>query len=194
MKSPSLSPAQQKQLLIGILALLAVVVGYLFWIAPRQRVLTEATAQVRQLELQLDQTRQGLSQLLSVEQEIQRLSARFQMASTPKPPEQQLPELLEEITQTARRAQVRVVEQKPTADIASLAPGTSGYLELTVMTVVTGGYHQIGTFLDLLEQSSTLLRVREMGMAQDSNDLFRHRAFILFDAYLIPGAAQESRG
>lgn len=193
MKGGSLSPAQQKRILAGLLALLTLGVWFIFLVSPRQRVLTEAAAQVNQLERELAQARQGMSRLPAIEEEISRLSASFKLTSVHKPPEQQLPELLEEIAQTARRAQVRVVEQKPTADIASVAPGPSGYLELKVMTVIAGGYHQIGTFLDLLESSPSLLRVQEMGMVQNSDDLFRHQAFILFDAYLIPGASRESR-
>jgi Tfp pilus assembly protein PilO len=100
---------------------------------------------------------------------------------------------LNTLGQLARREQVVLVVLKPTSDINKITPGPSGYLELQIFVVVSGGYHQIGKFLDTVESSSELLvRVQEFGIADDDESLWTHGGYILFQAYLAPGAAKQA--
>lgn len=193
MAQSGLTLVQQKKLLIGVGAVIAAIGWLQFFYLPTQRALSEARSQVEQLSVQLNQVKSGIARLPAMQEEITRLSAEFQLPTTPKPPEQQLPELLDEISKAARRSQIQILGQKPRGNVSALVPGPSGYLEVPVMIMATGGYHQIGQFLDLLESSpQLLLRVRELGIMGNPDDLYRHGAFVLFHAYLVPGAPARS--
>ncbi|MBI3312504.1 MAG: type 4a pilus biogenesis protein PilO [Candidatus Omnitrophica bacterium] len=186
MPKSALTPDQQKKLLGGILAVVGVVAWLQFVLLPQQKRLAEARSEQKILRGQLEQLKIGLTQLSSMEEEIARLAGEAQMPANPKPPEEQLPALLEEITKAARRAQVRVVGQKPQSDLDQASPGPSGYLEIPIFIIVEGGYHPIGQFLDDLESSSNLLQVLDLSIMPLADDLYRHHAQILFKAYLIP--------
>lgn len=181
-----LTPAQQKQVLFGLLGVIGLAGWFNFLILPQQRKLAEIRPQVQNLKGQIAQVRQGLAQLPTMESQMSQLSIEFKLPEVVPAAEQQLPELLESITQVARQSQVRLVAAKPKSDISKLSPGSSGYLELPIFIIVSGGYHQIGAFLDRLERSESMLRVREMGIVGDQEDLYHHKGFILFQAYLLP--------
>ena len=195
MAQSGLTPAQQKKLLVGIGAAVAAIVWVQFFYLPIRRSLSESRLQVQQLSAQLEQAKSGIGRLPAMQEEIARLSAEFHLPTTPKPPDQQLPELLDEISRAARRSQIQILGQKPRGNVSALVPGPSGYLEVPVIILATGGYHQIGQFLDLLESSpQLLLRVRELGIMGSPDDLYRHGVFVLFHAYLVPGAPARSDG
>ena len=191
MPKSSLTPLQQKQVLFAVLGLIGLYAWLSFFLMPQQRALAEARLQMQDLQAQVDRTRGGLARMPAMEQQIAQLTAQYQLPAATKPPEQQLPELLEMISQVARRTQVRVIAAKPKADVSSLTPSTSGYLELPVLVGLAGGYHQIGAFLDALERSGSLLRVREMALLHGSADLYHHHAVILFQVYLVPARPKE---
>ena len=188
-----LTPVQQKQILYGIGGLVGLAVWFNFLLLPQQRRMGEIRPQVQNLQQQIAQVRQGIAQMPAMEEEMSRLSTQFQLPAVVPPPEQQLPELLESITQIARQSQVRLVAAKPKSDINKLSPGASGYLEVPLFVMVSGGYHQIGIFLDRLESSESLLRVKEMGIVEDSEDLWHHKGIFLFQAYLLPPSPKTSK-
>lgn len=187
----SLTPAQQKRILFGVLGVIGLYAWIGLFLLPRQRALGQNRAQLQDLQRQVEQTRHGFSQMPAMQEEIRRLTAAYKLPEVTKPPEQQLPELLEEISQVARRSQVRIVASKPNADVNKLLPGSSGYLELQILIAAAGGYHQVGAFLDALEQSDRLLRVRELGVLSNPDSIGRHITIVLFQAYLVPARLRE---
>ncbi len=195
MAKPQLTPAQQKQILFGLGGLIFLVVWVNFFALPQGRKWSEDHARLQSLRGEAAQLKQRLAQMPQMEAEIQRLSSQAGLPISSLPPEEQLPELLKAITETARKTQVRLVGAKPKADVNKLTPGSSGYLELPVFIGVSGGYHQMGVFLDTLESSpNLLLRVREFGIMGDAEDLFHAKAFFLLQAYLVPNTVKPKEG
>lgn len=187
----SLTPAQQKQILFGVMGFIGFIAWLQLFLLPQRGALAQTRLQLQELRAQADQVRQGLAGQAAMEAEISRLREEYKLPEVMKPPEQQLPELLELISHVARQSGVRVVAAKPKADVSKLLPGTSGYLELPILVLVAGGYHPIGTFLDALEQSETLLRVRELSVVDNEENLYEHTGAILFQAYLVPARPKE---
>ena len=117
-----------------------------------------------------------------------RLSLEFGDLDVVKSPDEQLPDLLKTLGDLAHRAKARFIGAKPTADIHKLRPGPSGYLDLQVVVVVMGGYHEIGSFIDSLETSDLLVRVRELMIVHppDSPEYSQHTAVLLLQTSLVP--------
>ena len=189
MPKSKLTPEQQKKILFGVGIGVGLVIWLQFVLLPQQRRLGETRAELQLLRGQLNRLKAGLVQRSTIEGEIDRLKGEFQLPANPKPPEQQLPDLLEEITKAARRAGVQVVGQKPQSELDRVSPGASGYLEIPLFIEIVGGYHSIGQFLNDLENSSNLLQMRELGIVGEPENLYRHRAVVIFQAYLVPGTA-----
>ncbi|MBI3318313.1 MAG: type 4a pilus biogenesis protein PilO [Candidatus Omnitrophica bacterium] len=185
-----LTPQEQRKILIALGGALAVLAWLILVLIPVQSSLAGIRPQVIDLKDQLGSLRQGLNQLPAMEEELKRLFAEYELPATNLSPEEQLPQLLENIAQLARASQVRLVAVKPKADLSLLAPGPSGYLELPVQMEASGGYHAIGSFLDAMERSKSLVRVLELQMEPSSEDLWHHQAILILQLYLVPSAGQ----
>lgn len=186
-----LTPAQKRQLLIGAGIAIGVLAWLLLFLMPQIRTFQERRLQLMDLKQKWTELQEGLAQLPQIEGEIATLNEKYPQpeAEVDRPPQEQLPELLNTLGQLARREQVVLQVLKPTSDINKLSPGLSGYLELQIFVVVSGGYHQIGKFLDTVESSKDLLvRIQEFGIADDDESLWTHGGYILFQAYLAPGS------
>ena len=182
----------KKKILFGVLAVVGLAVGFNFLLAPQWGRWIRQGTELRSLRKQVAETRRLLAQLPGVEQNRQRLSGQVAIRPTAVPPQERFPELLDRITQLARASHLRLTSLKPTTEISALAPGPSGYLEVPIELTASAGYHPIGAFLDALENSEHLLRVRELEIAADGQDLWNHRTRILLQAYLPPATAGGS--
>ena len=185
-----LTPAQQKQILSSALGAIAFIAWVILFLAPQQRALGEKGAQIQDLRLQVGRLRQDLRQMPALEQELTRLKSQYQPTKNPLPPEEQLPELLATIAGMAQQSQVVLLGAKPTADVNKLAPGPSGYLELKILLILRGGFHPMAHFMDRLESSEELMRLREFSIVEEGDrNLETHLAILLLEAYLVPSSA-----
>ena len=191
MRKVSLSPQQQRKLLLGILVALGIIVWANAFLIPQRRIVSQTQAKVLRMQGMLDQSRREIAQLSAQEQEIAQLSQQLGAVDVTKTPDEQLPDLLKSLGDLAHRSKARFIGAKPTTDINKLRPGPNGYLDLQVMVVVMGGYHEISSFVDSLESSDLLVRVRELMILHpaDSSDFSLHPAVLLLQAYLVPGGS-----
>ncbi|MDO8730247.1 MAG: type 4a pilus biogenesis protein PilO [Candidatus Omnitrophota bacterium] len=189
-----LTPQQQKQM--RLLAAVLSVVGGFFWlqllIIPQTRTAGRQGSELTVLRSKVERMRRDLQHLPEMEKKRAELAARYSSPSVSGPPEEQLPGLLDRIAQFARTAHVRVVTLRSKQDLAQVQVGPSGYLEIPLELVATAGYHQVGRFLDQLEQSDSLVRLRELEI-HPGKELWDQEIKMLLLAFLAPGpeAAQE---
>ena len=171
-------------------------IGVVLWIGvvviPQQRALTALGVKVRTQRAQLVELRRGIAQRAAMETEIARLAQAFHLPEPIPPAEEQLPELLKVITDTAKATQVGLVTVKPKPDAGALSQKAGGYVELPLEDFASGGYHELGAFLDRLAQSPLLvLRVERLGIQPDPIDLWRHQATFMVRLYLAAPSARK---
>lgn len=182
----TVTPAQQRQLLLGLLAAIGVAAWWMLMLGPQQALWAERSAALRALRQQVDDVRQGVAQQPAMEQELARLAETSGETTSARRPEEQLPNLLQAITQMAQAGQVRIVAMKPMVELSSLIPSPAGYLELPVAFQASAGYHQLGAFLDALERSPRLARVGALQIGPQTEDLWRHQVTMVLQVYLVP--------
>ncbi len=182
-----LSP-QQRQL--RILAIVLVVVGLVFWlqflIIPQTGSAARLGSELTGLRLKVERARQEVRRLPDMEKKLDDLAARYSMSTVSTPPAEQLPDLLDKIAQFARGARVRVVTLRPKEDLGAVQAGPSGYLEIPLELVATAGYHQIGRFLNQLERSDSLVRLRELEI-RPGKEMLGQEVKMMLLAFLAPG-------
>lgn len=185
-----LPPEQQKKILYGVLAVIGLVAWANLLFFPQWGRWARQGTELKSLQGQVERTRRLLTQLPGVEKSNALLSNQVAIQPTTMPPQEQLPELLDRIAQLARFSHVRLVSLKPRGEISGLAPGPSGYIEVPIEMETSAGYHQVGAFLDALESSESLLRVQELDIGTDSQDMWNHRTRITLEAYLAPASGR----
>jgi len=181
-----IAPALWKQIFVRLLAGIGLVLWVVFFILPQSRMSAQARLEILAIQQKLAGVREDLKRLPAMKDELTRLTTEGVFSSVSRPPEEQLPELLGSIAQMARTSQVRLLAVKPKMELNALTPGPSGYLEMPLYLEAAAGYHQIGAFLDLLENSQHLVRLDEFNIKSDDTDPWRHRAVFTLRAYLFP--------
>ncbi len=184
----AISAEGKRKVLVGILSILGAVTWLNFVFFPQWSRFSRLQGEIRSLKRQVVRLRQDLAEWPALEENRKQLEAQVRMPAAAVPPEQQLPDLLERITQAARLSEVRLVGLKPRADLGSVRPGGSGYIEMPLEILTTAGYHPMGRFLDRLESSDDLLRVQKLEIQSDSQDAWNHSATVLLVAYLAPAS------
>ena len=177
---------QKEKLLLGLGCCIGFILWFQFFLVPQRQIGFDRRSRVQVMRKQLQRTRQSLKQLPELERRVQQLSSQSGLVFT-TPPEEQLPELLETIAQTARASQVQLLTVRPTLDLNQLQPGATGFLELPVRLEAVAGYHQIGTFLGALEHSESLIQLQSLEIMADPKENWRHQANFVLQVYLLPG-------
>jgi len=177
----------QKQL--RILAAVPAVVGLFFWlqflILPQTRSAGRLGSELTALRGKVERMQRDLGHLPEMEKKRDELAVRTSVPVVSAPPEEQLPDLLDKIAQFARTARVRVVTLRPKQDLAKVQVGPSGYLEIPLELEATAGYHQVGRFLDQLEQSDSLVRLRELEI-HPGKEMWDQEVKMLLLVFLAP--------
>lgn len=192
MAALSLSSTRKKQILVGVLGAWGLVAWFNLALVPQRDHLSTLRPPIEKLRKQLSQTREGLAKLNALEATLAQMKAQFHAPVSIRPPEEQLPELLEVVAKAARGSQVHLLSVKPKQDFSQLSPGPTGYLELPVQVEASAGFHQIGMFLDALEQSENLVQVRELSIQEDPRDLWNHQLSLVLTMYLAAPAPKPA--
>ena len=176
-----------KPILIGTGAAIAFFVWFQVLFIPRSANLREVGQKVRTMAQDLKVLKEKIKKLPQMEKELEQMAGQYDPKMVTMLPEEQLPEFLQLITQAARTADVRLSNIKPVMEVSGLSPSPSGFLELPVRVDASGGYHNIGRFLDVLESSKALFRVYQIKIEPSDHDMWHHEANIVLWVYLFPG-------
>jgi len=153
------NPKTKKFILVGVLSALAVYlyffstflpVGHRQYSAER----AELEGEFQRLSADLSKARQTLSNLEEVERQYEILTRRWDVASRLLPEEREVADLLRQVTLVGHQAGVEFELFRPGNPIAGEV-----YIEAPVSVKVTGGYHQVGTFLSEVANMERIVNV-----------------------------------
>ncbi len=182
---------RQRQVLWGLLVAVGLVVWVNLFLLPQWKEASRLNGEFKRLREQVNRLHRDLAKLPTLERDRARLAAQSDTAATGASPEEQLPDLLGRIAQSAHAAHLRLLSLKPKVEIWQMQPGPSGYLEVPLEISAQAGYHQIGRFMDGLERSENPLRVQRLAIKSSQQDMWNHTAAITLRAYLVPRRGQE---
>lgn len=154
-----------------------------FFIVPQGKKFLDGRSQTALWKRNLETSQDLLRQIPRLEQEMAALKAASQWPDLSVAPEEPLPALLEMIAQAARTSKVQLLFVKPKEPLANLKPLPAGHFQLALELEAFGGYHEAGSFLDALENSERLLRVRAFKLQNNPKDPWRHQVNFTLETY-----------
>ena len=175
-----------KPILTGVILVMGILVWSQLYLIPQRSRLMDLRLRNETITKDMALLKQKLVQMPQMEKQLKELTGQYDPRMVTTPPEKQLPEILETIAKAAKTSDVRLIVSKPKMDIEALSPSASGFLELPVQVEASGGYHQIGLFLDALEGSKMLVRIHELKIQASSDDIWHHHATFVLWTYLFP--------
>lgn len=177
----------RKLILGGVVVFLAVWVFLKYFLGPavgKARTLGTEASQIRR---NLTATRTALGKLPQLEADAVRLRRSAKELAVRFPSESELPELLEHLSRVAEKSEVEIVEISPTRVIqVEEKKGTPSalYEELPIALTARSGYHELGSFINQLENSERIFMVKNIEVKADPSDRKRHHVELVLGTFV----------
>ncbi len=186
-------PEQQKRLLIGLLPLLLAFGYYQFMHGKKVDANVELKARFEQLEAQNNAMRpQALTGGAELQQKLALFEQHMKRLEELIPQSEEVPQLLNSMSERAQDAQVDLALMKPQAEV----PGQF-YTEQSYEIAVIGGYHEVGRYLGMIASLSRIITPVELKVDARQGDTLRDgtprlTAGFRIITYVIPPVAMPT--
>jgi len=164
-------------LLVYFFLLLRPTLGTLMDIAPRvQKLRMEIKAVQNDLEFK-DRLK---AKRVSLEDQLKLYANKLSR-------ERELPSLLEDLSRTARTSNIKILgitpQDKALAKISLRAKESEVYQEHPISVTAESGYHQLGTFVNKLENNERFMRIADINIKANKANPKRHDVEFVVCAY-----------
>jgi len=177
----------QKLIIYGIITLCILIANFNLFFKPTISSLKKTTPQLRDLQRKLNSARKDVANMPMYKTQIEDM--RNKLSSTKKrfSTKQEISSLLKGLSDIAKESGVKIIGITPHAAVSEKgqAATASTYQKFPISIRATCGYHQLGYFLNDVENSDTFMRVADIRISVDSQAPNRHMVFIVLNTYIL---------
>ena len=196
-----LSPREQRTLLIVVG--LGIVILWMYVAAivrPLMREVGQLTQQVREAREQLKLLEVATSNEDALREQHRQLEETVLILRKLLPGEEELPAVIELVSDMASQAQVKIQTIFPQRPVAEAAGDKTDkdenrdagpkqpevYKNVLIQIDALASFHQLGTFLSLVEQGDKPMQIANLRLIQDPKEMKRLRIKLLLQSYFAP--------
>lgn len=187
-----LGSREQQQLIKLVVACLVLVPSYILLLSPLRQHAASLRQQVRDSRAKvqmLEATTANEASLLEQTQQLDQSVAKLRGAL---PSEEELPSTIRLLSELATETEVKIQTIFPMRDRESSgaseepakAKGPIVYKEVLIQIDALAGFHQLGSFLGLVESQAHPMRVSSLRVAGDTKELKRHRIKLVIRSFV----------
>ena len=104
------------------------------------------------------------------------------------PAEQEIPKLLEDLSDMAKKSNVKIVGITPTQNKQEAQAPDAIYQAIPILISARSGYHELGKFLSDLENSDRFMKVADLKIKANNTAPKRHDIELLVLTYVLLGS------
>lgn len=177
----------KKPLLVILAALVLVYLDYAFVLKLQLQNIRNAGPRIQKLKSDLSALSAQFARMQ--EEKGKQLQAKEEALSKAKKfiTEGQIPSLLEEVANTAKENGVELIQMKPLREGPAAAGAKDAiavkFNPLLISLSLSCGYHQLGSFLNGLENKEMFLALEELAVSAHQKDYFNHKVELVLKAY-----------
>lgn len=194
----------EKAVLTGIGVFVFVIVLIQFVTVPSLRKLGELNTETGRLRENLKKSQSLIANKSQMESRLAVLQQKLKDYKTALPPYSDMPNVLQNISNIASGAKVKIIKIEPLKveqqqagalipESAAVKPqaradaGRTGllYTEIPIKIEAKGGYHALGKFINDIETSKNVMAIGDLEIEAGSDDIFNHSARLLIIAYVL---------
>ena len=180
---------QRNILLVGALSLLILWVYSSYLVGPLWRHTSQLSEQVRSARDRLRALEAATANAPTVEAQYRQADDAVTAMQRRLPSKEELPAVIERLSVLANEADMRIQSIFPNRTAAEgLGEGppsqTVVYQTVPIQVEALAGYHQLGTFLSLVESGSRPMRIASLRIVSQPKESKRHLINLVIEAYL----------
>jgi len=177
----------QKLVVYGIITLCLLVANYAFFLKPTMASLAKTTPKLRQLQRELAVSQNAVASILKYKAQIEEMRERLSSQKKKLSTKQEISSLLKGLSEIAKDSGVKILSIKPYPAVAGVGQDMSSgtYQKYPISIKAICGFHQLGTFLNKLENADTFMRVSDIKITAGSKDFTQHLVYVLVNTYIL---------
>ena len=189
MPEVELDDTKKKTLLAYAFLLLAVIVAYFnIFLKPSITTIHKLVPEVHTLKADIKSVEDNLRFEETLKTRLEKSRVKMTEYEEEVSREKELPMLLENLSEMARESNVKILGIKPlTGEVESSA--TKGvYQEIPILITAKSGYHELGKFINKLENGPRFMAVRDISIKGNRASSKKHDIQFTVYAYTFKGS------
>lgn len=178
---------KKQQVIIAAVALtLTLIFLYFnFLLKPQLTNVFSLIDKAKRLESDLKRSQQDIASVAKLKKDIVASKEKVARYEKMLPAEQEIPGLLEDLSNMAKKSNIKIVSIIP-AVAKEGSEGTDGiYQEIPILITAKSGYHELGNFLSNLENSDRFMKVADIGIRASTATPKKHDVELLVLTYTL---------
>jgi len=175
----------QKALLLALLAALAIIFYLNFLLKPQLIMVMNAVVSRNKAGRDLKNAEEKIAKVTGYKIELASYEEKVKKYEKILPAEQEIPGLLENLSNMARSSGVKIVEITPAMPKDGAFQKGDIYQEMPILITARSGYHELGCFLSSLECSDRFMKVVDIAIRSDKASPKKHNVELLVITYIL---------
>ena len=179
---------KQKKSLILILIIALILIGdFLFFMKPQWNILKAINPKLINILRDVKLAKIDIEQRSNFEKRYELARARMLYIEKQIPKDEEISPILDELSSISKENNVKITQLKPLKKNKEviLETDTGCYYRLPIYIDALCGYHQMGMFLNKIEYSNIFMKLIEIEIVQNKNDLENHQIRLVIDTFVI---------
>lgn len=170
--------------LASIIALVILLLFHLVFLKPHIYRLGQLNLELSRLTRDVENTARDGENIANLKNRLEDLKAKVSFYEQKMSREKDIPALLRNLSKIAKDSQVKIVEIQPRG--GRDVQGAKGmYLEVPIDIKARCGYHQLGRFINELENDPRFMRVSDIEIKGTPRDYRNHNVRLLLNMFVL---------
>jgi Tfp pilus assembly protein PilO len=176
----------QKLIIYGLIAFCAVAADFTLFLKPTLADLKKTLPEIAKLKRRLTAAKSARLDIPGLNGQIKDLNERLSSYNKKFSTKEEKASLLEELSSMAKESDVKILAVKPYTPVVQQPQAAGGaYQKFPILIKAKAGYHQLGTFINKLENASTFMRITYLKITGNAQTPMEHDAELVVNTYIL---------
>jgi Tfp pilus assembly protein PilO len=167
-----------------LLLALAIIFTYSrLFIIPTFRALGDLSPKVATLKQNIKLAQSSIKSIGILKNQLSDLKQRIGNYENRLPQKKEIPTILQHLSQMAIESGVKITSIEPARELIPSA--SKDYTEVPITLTAKCGYHQLATFISKLESSRQFMKVSNIKITHNANDIYHHHVDLKISTFII---------
>lgn len=172
------------QKIAPLLLALAIVFTYTrVFIIPTFKKWRNLTPKVAQLKADVKSAQASIETIDTLKNRLNNLKQQIGAYENRLPQQKEIPVILEHLSSLALESGVKITAIEPSKASSSSTP--KDYSEVPITLIAKCGYHQLGTFISKLENSSQFMKISNIKISRNPSDVYHHNIDLRISTFTL---------
>jgi Tfp pilus assembly protein PilO len=181
--------------IIGGILLLVFLAWYFLVVQPQLTALQKLSPEITELKQQIQQAKDDVQKMNLYQGQLNQLRAKAGGVESSVQSKEDVPKVLEKISQYASKYRIRVDQIVPLfeAQEVVLKNKEGKYYSLPILVEGKSSYHDFGKFINALETDQASLTIKKFSIMANQQDALKHAIKVTVSAIILEAAGEEEK-